>query len=266
MSRRRPTPLVMIHGAFGGGWCFDAFRAPFEAAYAVHAPNLRHHDGAQAPARALASTSLLDYLADMEKLIATFDEVPILLGHSMGGLLAQMLAAKGLAKALVLLAPSAPWGVLPTTLFEIAAVQALLAGGDYWNAPLAPNFAVAAAHALDKLPEDERRAVYARFCPESGRAAFEIMQWPFDLRCASRAPARHVTCPVLCLVGSEDKINPPSTVARIAARYDGRSRLEVLDGRSHWLIAEPGWEDVAGRALAWLGALQFGERKPEQTP
>jgi pimeloyl-ACP methyl ester carboxylesterase len=85
------------------------------------------------------------------------------------------------------------------------------------------------------------------------------MQWPFDLRCASRVSAREVTCPVLCLVGSDDKINPPSTVSRIAARYNGRSRLEVLEDRSHWLIAEPGWENVADRALAWLRGLQFDD-------
>ncbi|HVZ91659.1 MAG TPA: alpha/beta hydrolase [Rhizomicrobium sp.] len=259
MANSRQTPLVMIHGAFSGGWCFDDFRAPFEGAYAVHAPNLRHHDGENVPARSLAVTSLLDYLADMERMIAALDETPILLGHSMGGLIAQMLAARGMARACVLLAPSPPWGVFPTTLFEIAAVHALLATGDYWNGPLAPNFAVAAAHALDRLPPSEQKAVFSRFCPESGRAAFEIMQWPFDLRCASRVSAREVTCPVLCLVGSDDKINPPSTVSRIAARYNGRSRLEVLEDRSHWLIAEPGWENVADRALAWLRGLQFDD-------
>ena len=58
-------------------------------------------------------------------MIAGLDAPPILVGHSMGGLLAQMLAARRDVAALILLAPSAPWGVPPTTLFEIGAAQAL---------------------------------------------------------------------------------------------------------------------------------------------
>ena len=75
------------------------------------------------PPKELGRTSLLDYAADLEKLIAGLDDKPVLVGHSMGGLLAQMLAARGLARACVLLAPSAPWGVLPSTMFEIASAQ-----------------------------------------------------------------------------------------------------------------------------------------------
>ena len=79
------------------------------------------------------------------------------------------------------------------------------------------------------------------------------MNWSFDFRRAGHVRARDVTCPVLCLVGSDDKINPPSTVARIAARYQGRARLEELKGHSHWLIGEPGWEKIAARAAELAG-------------
>jgi pimeloyl-ACP methyl ester carboxylesterase len=182
------------------------------------------------------------------------------MGHSMGGLLAQMLAAKGLARACVLLAPSAPWGVLPSTMFEIAAAQTLLATGDYWNGVIRPNFEIAAAHSLDRIPAAERKAVYARFVPESGRATFEVMQWSFDLKRASHVTARAVTCPILCLVGSGDKINPPSTVSRVAARYHGRARFEEVEGHSHWLIDEPGWEKLAARSMEWLDEVLAEEK------
>jgi pimeloyl-ACP methyl ester carboxylesterase len=243
----------MIHGAFCGAWAFDAFREPFEEKYTVHAPTLRYHDCGWEPPKEFGRASLLDYAADLEKLIASLDETPILLGHSMGGLLAQMLAAKGLARACVLLAPSAPWGVLPSTMFEIASAQTLLfSGGDYRGSIIPPSYQIAAAHSLDKLDPTTRSAVYARFVPESGQATFEIMNWSFDLRRAGHVRARDVTCPVLCLVGSDDKINPPSTVSRIAIRYRGRSRFEEIKGHSHWLIGEPGWENLAARSLAWL--------------
>jgi pimeloyl-ACP methyl ester carboxylesterase len=80
------------------------------------------------------------------------------------------------------------------------------------------------------------------------------MNWGLDLNHASEVNADAVRCPILCLTGSDDRINPPSTVARVAALYDGRATAEVLDGMGHWLIGEPGWEKLADRALAWLKA------------
>lgn len=261
MVKRPGPPIVMIHGAFCGAWAFDAFRAPFEAKHTVHAPTLRHHDHGRNPPRELGRTSLLDYAADLEKLILTLGETPILMGHSMGGLLAQMLAAKGLARACVLLAPSAPWGVLPSTMFEIASAQTLLfSGGDYRGSIIQPSYQIAAAHSLDRLDEATRSAVYAHFVPESGQATFEIMNWSFDLRRAGHVRARDVACPMLCMVGADDKINPPSTVSRIAARYQGRARFEQVERHSHWLIGEPGWENIAARALTWLDTVLAEEK------
>jgi pimeloyl-ACP methyl ester carboxylesterase len=78
------------------------------------------------------------------------------------------------------------------------------------------------------------------------------MNWGLDMNRASEVRADQVTCPILCLTGAEDRINPPSTVARIAALYGGRARAEVLDGMGHWLIGEPGWEKLAHRVLDWL--------------
>ena len=260
MKRSLP-PVVMIPGAFCGPWAFDKFRPVFEkAGYRVHTPALRHHDEG-VPSRALGTTSLLDYARDLEALIATLPAPPILLGHSMGGLLAQMLAAKGLARALVLLAPSAPWGVLPSTWMELASAQTMFLAGDFWNAPLKPVAWIAQANALDHLPPAERDAVFAQFVPESGLATFETMHWALDAKRAADVPARKVTCPVLCLVGSDDRINPPGTVRRVAQRYSGRVEYEELPGFSHWLIGEPGWETVAGRATQWLSATLADEAR-----
>ncbi|MEJ0044311.1 MAG: alpha/beta fold hydrolase [Rhizomicrobium sp.] len=124
--------ILMIHGAFCGPWAFEKFRKPFEAAgYRVHAPPLRFHEHGASANRALGTTSLVDYANDLAKFIEGLEAPPVLLGHSLGGLLAQMLAAKGLARALVLLAPSPPWGVLPSTFFEIASAQDHAAGGRF---------------------------------------------------------------------------------------------------------------------------------------
>jgi len=169
-------------------------------------------------------------------------------------LLAQQLAARTKVAALILLAPSAPWGIPPTTLFEISAAQAMHLQPGYWNMVLEPSRDVALAHSLDRLPRHMRDDVFHRFVAESGRATFEIMSWGLDLNHASEVDADAVTAPLLFLTGSEDKINPPSTVARIAALYGDRATAEVLDGMGHWLIGEPGWEKLVERALEWLKA------------
>jgi non-heme chloroperoxidase len=242
----------MIHGAFCGPWSLDGLKEKFQAAgYRVAAPVLRFHDEKRPPA-ALGTTGLADYAADLEEEIGRLGEAPILVGHSMGGLLAQMLATRMEVRALILLAPSAPWGVPPTTLFEIGAAQAMHLQPGYWNQILEPSRDVALAHSLEKLPKHMRDEVFGRFVPESGRATFEIMNWGLDLNHASAVEAGKVHCPLLFLTGSEDRINPPSTVARIAALYKEQATVEVLDGMGHWLIGEPGWEKLASRALEWL--------------
>jgi pimeloyl-ACP methyl ester carboxylesterase len=245
----------MIHGAFCGPWAFDRFREPFErAGYAVHAPVLRHHDKGMKPPRELGSTSLLDYAKDLDVVIGKLKEPPILLGHSLGGLLAQMLAAKGKARALVLLAPCAPWGVLPSTLFEIASAQTMMLHGPIWNQVLTPDYDVAASASLDRLSKEERKRVFAQFVPESGLATFEIMHWGWDAKRAAHVDANAVTCPVFCLTGEHDKINPPGTVRRVAARYKNATFEECV-GHSHWLIEESGWEKIADTALKWLASV-----------
>jgi len=261
------SPVVMIHGAFCGGWAFEGWRALFERnGYATHTPDLRFHDGNGEPPAALGQTSMLDYVADLSELIDRLGTAPILVGHSLGGLLAQMLAARRPVRALVLLAPSAPWGVLPATPFEYASANALYLAGDFWNKRLWPTHWIAAANALDNVPEDEQQAILDRFVPESGLATFEIMHWAFDLKRATQIDPRDVACPILCLAGQRDRVNSPGTVKSIAARYRGRARYEQLDGFSHWLVGEPGWESVARLALEWLEDLSETDTTSADTP
>jgi pimeloyl-ACP methyl ester carboxylesterase len=248
VKARKKPPVLMIHGAFCGPWSLDGLKQKFQAAgYRVTAPALRFHNGVRPPS-ALGTTGIGDYAADLEDEMEALGEAPILVGHSMGGLLAQMLAARRKAAALILLAPSAPWGIPPTT-------QSLHMHPGYWNMVLEPNRDVALAHSLDRLPRHMRDDVFGQFVPESGRATFEIMNWGLDLNRASEVNTDAVTAPLLFLTGSEDRINPPSTVERIAALYKNRATHEVLDGMGHWLIGEPGWENVSTRALNWLESI-----------
>lgn len=264
MRGARPT-VVMIHGAFCGAWVFDAWRALFAAqSYRVETPTLRHHDCGKDPPESLGTTSLLDYAADLEELISSLRQPPILLGHSMGGLLAQLLAARHPVCALVLLAPSPPWGVLPSTPFEFASAHALMLTGDFWRKRLWPSQEIATANALDLVAPEDRARIAHRLVPESGLATFETMHWALDARRASEVDTRKVACPILCFSGARDRINPPATVRRIAQRYRGRALHEELAGHSHWLIGEPGWQAIAERTLAWLDELHAERRRTKE--
>jgi len=265
MAALRP-PVVMIHGAFCAGWAFESWCALFKSkGYDAYAPDLRHHGDEGEPPQELGQTSMLDYASDLEIFLDELDEEPILVGHSMGGLLAQMLAARRPVRALVLLAPSAPWGVLPATPFEYASAQALYLAGDFWNRRLWPSHWIAAANALDNVPENERQAVLDRFVPESGLATFETMHWALDLKRATQIDPRDVACPILCIAGARDRVNSPGTVRSVASRYRGRARYEEIAGHSHWLIGEPGWEKIAALSLDWLDEVLASESAPARS-
>lgn len=263
ISKRRadplssPVPIILIHGAFCGAWAFDGYAQMLAAhGHKVITPTLRHHavaPGQRAP-RELGTTSVLDYAADIAALVRSLPTAPVIIGHSMGGLVGQIVAQHVPIAGLVLLAPSAPWGTLPTTMWEIMSAQGLFLAGAFWSKPLRPEAWIAESHALDLLPARERAAVFERFVPESGLATFEILHWPFDLRRASFVEARRVDCPVLCVAGALDRVNPARTVASIARRYRDRGEFHQVEKASHWLIGEPGWERTAERVRAWIAA------------
>jgi pimeloyl-ACP methyl ester carboxylesterase len=240
----------MVHGAFCGGWVFERFRAPFEAAgHMVLTPDLRGH-GAADPPSAVLGASMADYARDIAELARLQATPPVLVGHSMGGLVAAMAAAKVKIAALVLLAPSPPWGIAGGSLEEAGSAVALYALGPFWAQAIEPDRLVAKLYSLDRMIAEEGREVARRMRPESGRAMFETLNWWLDPFMTTRVPQGSVTVPVFAGVGERDLINPPSTVRQTASKFGVQPRL--FSGMSHWLVGEPGWEGVASACLAWL--------------
>jgi len=244
--------LLCIHGAFVGGWVFDPLARYFRArGWRCLAPDLRHHH-AEADPEALSETGLADYLADLTEIAAALDEPPVVVGHSMGGLLAQQLAARGLARAMVLLAPAPPWGVMPSTPIEMLGRAWMLRQGPFWRGAVPPRFDVAAEGALDRFSPAERIRLFHRFVPESGRALFELLFWPLDPRHAAAVPTTQVRCPVLLGVGDGDRVISPATVRSIARKYPSRSTYVEFKGHSHYLFGEPGFDEIPPLLEAWL--------------
>ena len=255
------TPVVFVHGAFCGGWAFDVFREPFEAAgFETHAPNLPHHERG-ADLEQLAQTGLKDYAREIAHYVRELRAPPVLVGHSLGGLVAQLAAMHAPVAGLVLLAPSAPWGVPPTTLDEHGNHFGLSMLGDYWRRPVPPDFRVARSTTLDRLSRDDARRAFARFVPESGRAIREAMQWWLDHSMAAQAPVYRIAAPVLGLAGGRDRVNPSSTIRRVIARFpNGQAHFHEFPEMSHWLVGEPEAPAVAKLILQWLQARGIGSK------
>ena len=233
--------MLLIHGAFSSGNDFTAWHRTFtEAGYDVIAPTLPGH-GPSNPA-ALRTLTLADYLAALLAVRQQLAEPPVLVGHSMGGLLAQQLAAITETRALVCVA-SAPPGMLTAQaralphLFPL--MPAILAGR-----PIRPSAAAFRALALHDLEAGEQQAILDSLGFESGRAYRTMILG----RCRVRRNA--VRCPVLCLSGDRDRIVSARLSRGIAARY-AATHL-VFPDRGHWLIAPSAAAEVTSAILRWL--------------
>ena len=161
--------IVMIHGMWGGGWYWENYKGFFEdRGYQCIAPTLRFHDMAPEgrPNAELGTTSLLDYVGDLEKQIHQLDALPILMGHSMGGLLAQLLGSRGLAKALVLLTPASPSGIMALRPSVIRSFWSGLTKWGFWRKPMRQTFEEATYSMLHLCPVKDQKEIYDRFSKE----------------------------------------------------------------------------------------------------
>lgn len=245
----------MIHGMWAGPWIWDDYRNFFEArGYRCIAATLPYHERTltETPDARLGTASLLDYVAALEREIAALDEKPILMAHSMGGLLAQMLAARGLCSAAVLLAPAPPAGIFALKWSVIRSFRKLLLVPAFWRKPISTTAEDCAYSALHLVPPAQRRDIVSRMGWESGRAIFEIGLWPLDSKRAAAVDAGQVRCPLLIIGAEEDRIVPAAVVRQIAKKYGPLATYTEFTRHAHWLVGEPGWEEVAGFIRNWL--------------
>jgi len=247
--------IFMIHGMFCGPWVWDNYKTFFEKkGYRCVTTTLRFHDmdPNDAPNPQLGTTSLLDYAADLEKEIAKLDGKPIIMGHSMGGILAQILGSRGLAKSLVLLTPASPSGINALKYSVIKSFWSNLATWGFWEKPMHLSFDDAVYAMLHLMPPEQQQEVYSQFGYESGCAGYEIGFWLLDSKDASRVNESDVTCPVLVISGKEDRLTPASVVKKVAEKYESVSTYIEFENHAHWVVGEPDWENIAEHIDSWL--------------
>lgn len=248
-------PVVLLHGMWSTGKTLDPIRDALETrGYPVSAPTLPLHPPATSDEyERLGRASLTEYARHLEEwiLAAGFQTPPILIGHSMGGLLAQLLAMRLTTRALVLLAPAPPAGVQAVRLSNLRATRNVITTPGFWRRAHCPPASLADWGLLHGVSEPRRGAIRAALLPESGRAYAEIVFWWLDRMNASRVDAARVTSPMLIMTGAEDRVIPPSVVQSVAERYQ-QAELLTLPDRGHWFFEEPGAADVFARLGAWL--------------
>ena len=257
--------IFMIHGMWGGTWCWDNYKNFLEKkGYNCITTTLRHHekDHVDHPDSQLGATSVLDYANDLEQEILQLKTKPIVMGHSMGGLLAQILASRGLAKALVLLAPAPPYGIVAIRPTVIKSFWSILTKWGFWKKAHRQTFDEAVYSLLHLMPEDQQKEIYNKFAYESGRAAAEIGFWFFDPKKASYVDASKIQCPVLVISGSEDRITPAIVTEQIAKKYKSISTYKSFNNHAHWVIGEPGWQEIAAYVSEWLESTTTSSNNP----
>jgi pimeloyl-ACP methyl ester carboxylesterase len=255
--------IFMIHGMWGRRENWANYQRVFEAeGYRCVATTLPYHDvdPRGMPDPRLGTTSVLDYADALEREVRQLGATPIVMGHSMGGLLAQILGARGLAKALVLLAPASPAGILAFTPSVVRSFWSVQTTWGFWRKPMRQTFGEAVYSMLHLLPEDEQRKAYDRFVYESGRAACEIGYWFLDPRGAARVDESKVTCPVVVIAGAQDRITPASVVRQVAKKYKSVATYKEFENHAHWVLAEPQWLEITAYVADWLRPLRTDSR------
>jgi pimeloyl-ACP methyl ester carboxylesterase len=108
---------------------------------------------------------------------------------------------------------------------------------------------------LQLLTPEEQKEIFDKFVYESGRAASEIGFWPLDPKKAAKVDESKITCPVLVIAGAQDRMTPASVVRKVADKYRTVSTYKEFINHAHWVVSEPGWEDIAQYAYNWLNKM-----------
>ncbi|TVP63907.1 MAG: alpha/beta fold hydrolase [Nitriliruptor sp.] len=239
-------PLLFVHGAWHGAWCWQERWLPAAAAAGWHsvAVSLRGHGGSGRPER-FGLASLRHYEHDVLQTITTLPSPPVLIGHSLGGVVVQGVLERY---------RSAPAGVLVASMPPVHGLQAVpgLLRHD-------PGLLVQALVGREVTPRSgtlfgpatdpgEAAEYLARLGPESWLATQQVVL---------PRRRRDIRAPVLVLGGEHDVVVPPHAVVRTARHFGTRAHL--FRGMGHELMLEPGWDAVLRRVLGWLETTLTGD-------
>jgi len=238
----RPNPVLFVHGYFVDGSIWNDWLEFFAErgvnAYAVH---LRGRAGSK-PNANLGRASIDDF-ADDASTVARHIGAKAIVGHSMGGLVAQKVAERGDVDAAVLITPAPPRGISvlspAVALRQIRYLPWILG-----SRVVHPGREDLRALVMNRVPREEQERLLDRMLPDSGRAGrdMSVVGVPVDASC--------VRCPLLVVAAEDDRFIPARIVARIARRYN--ATLVTAERHGHMVVLEPDWQSLADRVERWI--------------
>jgi pimeloyl-ACP methyl ester carboxylesterase len=256
------TPAVFVHGLWLLPSSWDRWAEVFdEAGYVALAPGWPDDPETVAEANAnpdtFANKTVGDVADHFAEVIGKLDRKPVVIGHSFGGLLAQILAGRGLSTATVAIDPAPFRGVLPLPVSALRSASPVLTNpaNRHRAVPLTyEQFRYAFANAVD---EDEARQLYDAFAvPAPGAPLFQAATANFnpwtEVKVDNKNPERG---PLLIISGEKDH-TVPWAIAKASFKKQkknkGVTEIVEISGRGHALTIDSGWREVADKALEFV--------------
>jgi pimeloyl-ACP methyl ester carboxylesterase len=246
-SAGHSTPILFVHGMWHAGWCWEEHFLGYFAqhGYASNALSLRGHGGSEGYER-LRWASINDYVSDVAQVIDQMKVSPVLIGHSMGGMIVQKYLESHDAPAAVLLASAPPKGVLPATL-RVALRHPLA----FLKASMTLSmFQVIGTPRLaqdllfsDDMPAEKMRPYASRLQDESFRAYL-------DMTALSLPRPELIKTPILVIGAADDRFISARNIQSTAQAY--HTQAEVFPHMAHDMMLESGWQGAADLIIDWL--------------
>ena len=241
------TPILFVHGMWHAAWCWSEHFLPYFAqhGYKSYALSLRGH-GTSEGREQLRWISLASYVADVSQVVDQLEIPPVLVGHSMGGMIIQKYLESHQAPAAVLLASVPPKGLIPAT-FRVARRHPLILLKIFMTFSLIHNVSTSELYkeALfsASIPGRELTAYHAQVQDESFRAYVDMMALELS------RPGK-VNIPMLVLGTTHDNLIASKEVEATAKAYN--TVAEFFPDMGHAMMLDIGWQAVADRILNWL--------------
>ena len=260
-SQASAPSIVLIHGLWLTPRSWEGWKGRFESGgQHVLAPAWPRMQGDvedirrdPSPLNGLGVTEIVDHYAEI---IRGLDRPPIIIGHSFGGLVTELLLDRGLGAAGVALSPAPVKGVLRLPLAQLRAAFPVL--GNPANRKRTVELTPQQFHYAftNTMSDAESQAAYERYeVPGPGRVLFQAAFANFNPGAVNKVDFHNDDRAPLLIVGNSEDHTVPASVSREAAKRLGRSKAVVdykeFPGRPHFTAGAPGWEAVADYALEW---------------
>lgn len=255
----KPNTIVLIHGLFMTALSWEKWVGRYtDRGYQVIAKSWPGMDDIAALRRdpsGVADLGIAEIVDYYDSLIRQLDEAPIIIGHSFGGAFTEILLDRGLGAAGVAIDAAAVRGILKLPLSQLKAGFPILKSPANFHKAVELSPEQFHYAFTNTLAEADSNAAYARYAvPGPGRVLFQGALANLNPHSTAAVDFRKDRAPLLLIAGGADHL-VPAVIDKSAADHYAKSgavtEYKLFPGRSHWTIAEPGWEEVADYALDW---------------